>query len=615
MTLFRIAVLSILLFGLHSIPTIAEKSAAIPELPTTVEVDETAKENHDTQVITYDDSKINLGFFSNTSANQGYARFLNAFQISGYLRTRYSYFRDPHLRTYIPSLGRGTSNFLPNLTAYDNNDDNDLNPAQNNFSGNMRLRLDPTINVSETMRVRATVDLFDNMVLGSTPSYMAGSGVNPSVPVSMMAMSQHAPTAGINSLTGAFALKRAWAEASFPIGELRFGRMPFQWGLGLLYHSGDNIDADYGDQMDGIAFSTRVFEHYLTPGYFIAYTGPHARGGGFSSAANFPNYLVQSELGQRYPLEAKDLTHVFTLSLLKRTSDFLTHQKLEEGNAIFSYGLFTSFRMQSLDSQNFSPSLSSGMASKIVKRDGKVGLLSFWSAFSWGTFHTEMEFAGMWGKYQIGEKNADLLAHNEGGAALTKQDIWLLGGGFAFESKYGFLSDRLQIGLDGGWASAHSGPGFGLREGSNDNPKSGFADGRKSPEKGYKTNFKFNPGYTVDLLLYKEILGGISGTYYVKPHLAYFFNRNFGVRSDVIASFAQNKANTTGDNHFLGVELDGTTFLRTDSGFYFSLAYGILFPLKGLNHQPSNEITPKDLATFGNAKIAQTLQVYLGLSF
>src|SRR5690606_14008781 len=139
------------------------------------------------------------------------------------------------------------------------------------------------------------------------------------------------------------------------------------------------------------------------------------------------------------------------------------------------------------------------------------------------------------------------------------------------ECKYGFLGDHLQIGLDGGWASSQSGPGFGFREGSLDNPKSGQADGRKFPAVGeFKTNFKFNPGYTVDLLMYREVLGAITGTYYFKPHLAYFFNRNFGVRSDVITSFAPDKSNTTGNSNFLGVEVDASAFLRTESGFYFS---------------------------------------------
>jgi uncharacterized protein (TIGR04551 family) len=617
MAFFRTSALGLfLLLGLQSIPAMSQDDAAsrepTPALPPEEQPMEPVEGEPESSVVLNYEEPMRADFFAD---RKGRTRFFNAFEIAGNFRTRFAYFRNPHLATYIPSLNRGTSSFMPNLSIYEEGG-TEANPAQNNFSGNMRLRLDPTIHVSESMRVRSTLDIFDNMVLGSTPSYMSAGSFNPSVPVSMMSMSQNSPAPGVNSLQSAIMVKRAWGEASFPIGELRFGRMPFHWGLGLLYHSGDSIDSNYGDQVDGILFSTRMLDHYFSPGYFIAYSGPSGRGGGFmQSAPNFTNVHAVSELGQRYPLETGDITHVLSLSFLKRQSDFITNQKLQEGNAVFNYGLFTSYRRQNLDSQNVSLDASTDRRARVVKRDGNVGLASFWSALSVGTFHLEMELAGIWGKYQIGEKDTDLLASNGGAAALTKRDIWLLQGGVAVESKYGFLSDRLQLGLDGGWASSQAGTGFGIREGSADNPAAGSSDGRKLPtDNGYKTNFKFNPAYGVDLLMYREVLGAITGTFYFKPHLAYFFNRNFGLRSDVIASFAPTKSNTSGDSNLLGAEIDASAFIRTDSGFYFSLAYGVLFPLKGLNHQSSN-IGAQNYATFGEARMAQTLQSFIGLSF
>ncbi len=588
---------------------------AIPQLPEQEEIKEVSAPATSLIVNNYQD-KMPADFFSEPHLKRGNARFFNALEIEGALRTRFTYFRDPHLRTFIPEYRYGTSSFLPNLSIYDAANEEEPNPAQNNFSGNMRLRLNPTIHVTETIRVRTSFDIFDNMVLGSTPSYMYRGFANPAVPVSMLSMSQNAPMPGINSFNSAIMMKRAWAEASFPIGELRFGRMPFHWGLGLLYNSGDGLNDNYGDQVDGILFSTRIFDHYLSPGYFIAYSGPSARGGGFAdpSASNFANSHVVSELGQRYPLESGDMTHVFTLSFLKRQSDFITDQKLEAGKAVFNYGIFASYRRQNLDSQHVNLSQDNSQH-QIVKRDGNVGLLSFWSALSVGTFHLEMELAGLWGKYQIGEKNTDALA-KDGATSLSQRDVWLLQGGLAVESKYGFLSDRLQVGLDGGWASAQSGAGFGFREGLNTASQPGSLDGAKLPADGsFKTNFKFNPGYGVDLLMYREILGGISGTFYFKPHLSYFFSRNLGLRGDLITSFAPLKENTSGKSNFLGVELDASAFLRTDSGFYFSLGYGVLFPLKGLNHEKAPGMSNANFTNFGEARMAQTLQTFIGLAF
>lgn len=602
-----------------------EEKPGIPELPPEVEgvgPDQTTLEPKENVIVNYDESSFSPGLFSNNTFNIGPTSNLNALSLSGYLRLRFNYFRNGSLGTYIPDLKRGTSNMPPDLSLFNIDrtitDPAEQNPTQNNFSGNMRFRLDPTINISEVMRVRSTLDIFDNMILGSTPNYLSQGGPSPSWPSSLMSMSQNPPMQGINSLQSAISVKRVWGEASFPIGELRFGRMPFHWGLGILYNSGDEISGDYGDQIDGISFTTRVSDHFITPFYSIAYTGPSARGGGFSSDDHLSVYLP-SEAGQRYPLESGDTTHVLGLSFLKRDSDFIINKKRQENRSIFDYGILASYRRQFLDSQTYQLDNRNleELAKNMVKREGHVGLLSLWSAFSYGTFHIEAELAGIWGKYQIGEKPADLMAANKGGAPEAKRDVWLLQGGFAVESKYGFLNDRLQLGLNTGFATAQPGPGFGIREGSKTKPKAGDADGRKLPSTDkYKTNFKFNPAYTVDLLLYREILGGISGTFYFKPHLSYFFSRNFGIRGDILTGIAPNKSNTTGNSNWLGVELDASTFLRMENGFYFALNYGILLPLKGLDHQKNLPgISARDYQIFGEAKMAQTLQTSIGLAF
>ncbi len=611
-------------------PTTTEQRQEIPELPPEVDgkaTDVTA-ENAPNVVINYDQSTVRSGNFTSNIFTEGPAKNLNLIDLDGYLRLRFSYFRDGHLRTYIPSLGRGTSNMPPSLSLLNKKapantdeeaDASEQNPAQNNFSGNMRLRINPSINVTEMVRIKTSVDIFDNMVLGSTPTYLSQGVPSPSWPVSAMSMSQNAPMTGINSIQSAISLKRAWGEVSFPIGELRFGRMPFHWGLGILYNSGDGIDDNFGDQIDGISFTTRVGDFFITPGYSIAYTGPVARGGGqFRTADNALSAHLPAEAGQRYPLESSDMTHVFSLSFLKRDSDFIVNKKREEGRSIFDYGILASYRRQFLDSQAYAINGMNfdNLAKNVVKRESNVGLGSLWSSFSYGTFQIELELAGLWGKYQIGEKDTDLLAKKDDGTVHPKRNVWLLQGGAALQSKYGFLNDRLQVGLDGGLASAQSGPGFGVREGVKKDPATGDADGQKLPrESGYKTNFKFNPAYTVDRLLYREVLGGISGSYYLKPHLSYFFSRNFGVRGDALTALALNKSNTTGNSNWLGLELDASAFMRTESGFYFQLAYGVLFPFKGLDHRKTDAIPAAQYELYGDSKIAQTVQAVFGITF
>src|SRR6185295_5485059 len=98
-------------------------------------------------------------------------------------------------------------------------------------SANMRLRLEPTINLDEGTSVHVQADVLDNLVLGSTPSDQALNGDRAAVQV-----------------------KRAWAEVAVPLGVLKFGRMPNHWGMGILHNGGGadpingtyDYDADYG---------------------------------------------------------------------------------------------------------------------------------------------------------------------------------------------------------------------------------------------------------------------------------------------------------------------------------------------------------------------------------
>ncbi|MBN2359875.1 MAG: hypothetical protein JXR83_10510, partial [Deltaproteobacteria bacterium] len=101
---------------------------------------------------------------------------LNYLEFDGYLRTRMVLFQRAHLGTYDdqapidpddPTAGtrvRATS-AVPPPTLYRRDAEN----TDTLTSANMRLRLQPTLNISEDIAVHATVDLLDNLVLGSTP--------------------------------------------------------------------------------------------------------------------------------------------------------------------------------------------------------------------------------------------------------------------------------------------------------------------------------------------------------------------------------------------------------------------------------------------------------------
>src|SRR6185436_4852806 len=146
---------------------------------------------------------------------------------------------------------------------------------------NMRFRLNPELHVSDNLRVMSQIDMLDNLVLGSTPAGFANRAsaaanantpayqrINgyPYAPIGGVSNTQVQPTTGINSFQNSVNVKRAWGEYATPLGQLRFGRMPSHWGLGILENSGDTYDSDWQSTVDRIMFTTgfRSLDLYIS---------------------------------------------------------------------------------------------------------------------------------------------------------------------------------------------------------------------------------------------------------------------------------------------------------------------------------------------------------------
>jgi hypothetical protein len=91
-------------------------------------------------------------------------RKLDLFELSGYFRLRPDMFNkfdlnrapDPNGYTLWP-----TGPFSPIVSARD----------RTQTGVNMRLRLEPTLNISEEVRIKMQADVLDNLLFGSTPGY------------------------------------------------------------------------------------------------------------------------------------------------------------------------------------------------------------------------------------------------------------------------------------------------------------------------------------------------------------------------------------------------------------------------------------------------------------
>ncbi len=595
---------------------------------------------------------------------------LNFLELDGYFRFRFDIFNRLDLGTYDPVNDRGTS-FVPPPTLYRPFDGPTCVDGVENFAGdacsataedtqtllsaNMRLRVDPTLNVSEDIKIRSTFDIFDNLVLGSTPESLPGFAQNPTLPLPLFASSQNPPQAGLNSIYDAIRIRRLWAEIMTPVGQLRFGRMPQQFGLGLLANDGNQLDDDFGDNADQVIFGTRVAGHIVAPGYSFSSSGPFGRGGGAGAGGDLNQGFFANEQGQRYNLDPRDDVHSLMLVIAKRDTEEDIAEQLRQGNWLLNYGLFGVYRTQSFDIPDYYVAGTPGGANgpspgQYVNRNANAGIGSLWGRFQWDKLKIEAEAVGIIGQVDgtsvssngLGEGDPDLRVIEDG--EIVEKPLFILQGGFALESSYRFLNDQLEVGLDGGIASGDDAPGMGQRPVINQTPRAGDLDGRQygecletnaggaitddlngdgdTDDSGESvdcavvddniTNFRFDPDYQVDMILFREILGTVNDAFYVKPHIGYFFTPDLGVRADIIYSQAIFASSTPGQQNPLGIEIDAKAFYATEDGFHLMPQLGFFLPFGGLNHFADVSLSDE---RFRAAQFAWTFQVYAGVQF
>jgi uncharacterized protein (TIGR04551 family) len=505
-------------------------------------------------------------------------RKLELFTVDGYLRARPELF-------YRMDLGRGLDTALYSLWP--------RSPLSNlertELGVNMRFRLEPTINVSEEVRVRAQIDALDNLVWGSTPEY--GQARNSAYDLNQFSLfnsTQVPQRSGINSINDSLLVKRVWGEVSTPIGILRFGRMGSHWGLGMLYNDGNGLESDWGDTVDRVSFTAEpIAGFYVTPMIDFTLSGPLS--------------IRQAAGGQPFDLTQTDNVTSYSLVLARRDTESERRAKLDANQTVFNYGLHFTYRVQrndSIDTLNAPFTGTEGTNPTIadptnwVRRRGSLFVPDLWAKVEQKNFRIEFEGAAILGSME----NRAQSGGADGNTALN-QALYLYQFGAVLQGEYRFLNGDLEIGAEVGFASGDKAPGFGLYTRRN----AGVATPEGSPTDGPQysgcsngctdneiTNFRFNRDYRVDMILYRELLGGITDSFYVKPRAKYRITQGFDAFASLLYSRAIFAESTPGfstlsnnNDASLGVELNAGVSYETEDGFFGKLQYGILFPLGG----------------------------------
>ncbi len=440
----------------------------------------------------------------------------------------------------------------------------------------MRFRLNPQLNISEDVRVKATFDVFDNFVLGSGPVSYYGSGATASTAFA----STDAPN------VGTIVARRAWAEVrNRDLGELRFGIMPQQWGLGMVYNAGNGLDDDYSTDLGRVMGITKVAGFYLSASYDFLAEGIT----GFRGTEQRPSFDAS---------QIDDLDQ-FSFSIARRMPDEDEDSVLERGDALWNGGVHFVIRNQDarLSALTGTNPLT---APKFETINATYYTPDVWGQFKYRGLRLEFEGAAVLGSVT-----------NPTATATTKQSYNVSEFGAVFESELRALDKKLGIYFYTGIASGDSDV-EGLSADANYIDQMGNGKGTNNTV----STFRFHPAYRVDSILWRNLMGAVAGAYYFKPGVSYDFVKDdfgqlFGARVDMIWSRASSFMQTWGNNPNLGIELNAKIYWRSDdgpdkeNGYHAALQYGVLFPMRGLGYYYKD----------ANLDTAQSLRLLLGVQF
>jgi uncharacterized protein (TIGR04551 family) len=481
----------------------------------------------------------------------------------------------------------------------------------------IRLRLEPTFNITDQVRVRSQIDVLDNTIMGSTPDSLAGMSrpygdFIPQAPVPFLYNSQDPPELGQNGYTSSIRAKRAWAEVDTEFGSLRFGRMPWHFGRGMSFNDGSCQDCNGGTTVDRIALLSQIYGHQL----MLALD--YGSQGLTSSQLAIGRYNSNG-----YPLDLgqKDDVFQYVFAITNIDNPVKLRERVDRGEAVVNYGLQVVYRSQDITYNETCDA--SMMNCPVVPTAGPAAATreqtptpfttnaflfqpNVWMKLHYRALKVEFEGTAVLGKMDHG---GILLDANETSSALTFRQF-----GAVLASELHLYREALFIGFELGGASGDQAeaPGQYL------NYRWRFV--RQPANDHSLRDFKFSPEYHVDSILFRHLLGTVTNALYAKPAIAYWFdlqaNRQLGLAGSFIYSIAQIPVSTPGNQLGYGLEMNlSATYRNTAEGFYAGATWGVLWPTGALDRPAELGGEPLWGSPGADAKAAQVVRGFLGVKF
>jgi len=491
---------------------------------------------------------------------------LPRFEHHGYFRTRLNYFGNYDLNTRGTSpVGSPLNSSQRGSDAQENIDEEDVD---SHLGANMRFRYQPTIHITESVRISGTFDIMDNFVLGTSPTGLKNNwGANQFYSFDGVSASD-----SDTILSNAVRVKALYGEADTIIGTFRAGRVPTHWGMGLVYNDGGvykrdqqvieghgwkNLDANASDAIDKIEW--RIRDPFFDALY-LDFSWDFVNSG-------IASYSPDS-YSQAFDLNESDDVLQFTISVFDRPIsqqeiDTRYRKLFETREWVADWGAFYSYREQ-------------GQAAEPSAMQQDTGAYASYQMFAKGA---EAHVFDLWGRFYIPLPKEVMLR-------LEAEFVGAIGSVELDDGDEGKERDIVQIGMgveaEVWWRDLVAGL------------KTGFAWADNMVYSGDEmiedfipmgSLLRFDQSYRVDEIMFNELMGGINNAWYLNIYGEYKFplelsqmTMSLGARLDLMTAVALEKEATPGNGTWYGFEADAKLFYEESDRFRFEIGAGVFVP-------------------------------------
>jgi len=440
----------------------------------------------------------------------------------------------------------------------------------------LKLHLEPVINIAETMEIHTKLSIFGNTAMGAD-NYEIDRKEN-----GLMRDAQLATSASI-------VFEGLWGVFDTPIGQLKVGRMPFHWGLGILYSDGNKFNTlSSGNYLDRIQLTIPIMGFKIIPAFDLASTG---------LLDKYHDYFIDAS-------QKDDGFNVSLMFTMQEDDPAVLENKLLNEKTVVEVGAMVMFSWKGDTTGEWVKSEEDGgdvqpTGDKFVDPDkiyaytgqsAKLWKLDAWLNLHYKNFSFKTELAFLTGS--IGKIRLD----DGKDASVNAQMV-----GWAADLEYRIIPKKFHMGFLTGIASPDDADYI---QGDSWNTPGNSVNNSSTNSDRTVENFRFNKDYNFNSALWNQFLGRFTGGYYASLTATYFFLDDLKGYVGTTYTMALKENNSLGGKGlpnalepFIGIDY------ANKSGMRLGTRYQIGIPFSGLDTD-EHETT-----------LFHYLNVYLGMVF